>query len=163
LKRLFHEQTALLAAAQADIAALWVPDSLDARVGSADDFHKYCLPRYRELHAALPGAVVTVETAGSLREYIDDPREIPARGCLALPADGDLTPAEALAAWPRRALMVELSPSLCGCPAEDITAAVKALCALPGARQRMSLVLPRGLDGDKLEKTLEAALAGTEE
>lgn len=162
MKRLFHEQTALLAAAQTGISALWVPDGLDAGVISADDFHKYCLPRYRELHAALPGAVVAVEAAGSLREYFDDPRELPAHGCLALPMDGGITPAEALAAWPRRTIMVELSPSLCGCPAEDIAAAVEALCALPGARQRMSLVLPRGLEAGVFDKALEAALAGTE-
>lgn len=159
MKRLFHEQTAVLTAMEdGKIDALWVPDALDCQVISPDDFHHYCLPRYRELHTALPGTVVAVQAGSRLKQYWDDPRELPAHGCLAFSMDGDLPVAEALTAWTRRSLMVELSPSLCQCPSGDIAAAVQKLAALPGSRERMALIMPRGLPGDVLLKSLRAAL-----
>jgi hypothetical protein len=160
LRRLFREQTGALVAAResAPFAAVMVHDALDAQLLSDEDFGKYYLPRYRELHAALPDAAVMVEAAGR----VADDWEFPAAGCLMLPADAGLSPGEALAAWPGRSVLVTLPRELLLGPPGQVTETVAALAALPGASARLAVAMPPGLSADVLIRRVPAALAGAE-
>lgn len=160
LRRLFSEQTEALVAARESVsfAAVMVPDALDAQLLSGEDFGKNYLPRYRELHAALPGVTVMIEAAG--RVAVD--WRFPASGCLMLPQDAGISPEEALSAWPGRSVLVTLPSELLSGPAEQIAEVVAALCALPGASARLAVAMPPGLSAEALIRCVPAALAGAE-
>ncbi|NLG36946.1 MAG: hypothetical protein GX549_02930 [Clostridiales bacterium] len=160
LRRLFREQTEALVAAResASFRAVMVPDELDAQLLSDEDFGKFCLPRYRELLAALPGAAVMVEAAGR----VSAGWEFPAAGCLMLPPDAWLPPGEALSAWPGRSVLATLPRELISGPAAHITEAVAALAALPGASARLAVAMPPGLSDEELIRCVPAALDGAE-
>lgn len=118
----YYRQAELAAASAAEL--IWFPESISAHVISPQLFRRYCLPLYDRVVPLVRGAgkLITAHYDGSIRPYLPllAGVDIPIIEAFTPPPMGDLTVAEAKAAWPDKVIWVNFPGSLYLEPAETI-------------------------------------------
>jgi hypothetical protein len=102
--------------AESPAALCWVPDNITATVIGRPRFERFCAPRYREYAELLAasGKRTVVHMDGALRALAEAVAATPVGIVEAFtpPPDGDLSVAEARAAWPGKALWLNFTSSM---------------------------------------------------
>lgn len=151
---------------QAELAAagpcevIWFPESISAHVISPRLFQRYCLPVYSRAVPLVRGAgkLIFAHYDGSIRPYVDLLRDVDLSIIEAFtpPPMGDLTVAEAKAAWPDKVIWVNFP----GCLFLESGRAIKAYTldllreSAPGGR--LVIGCTEDYPPDQFEKTFTA-------
>lgn len=102
----------------------WVPDNITAPVIGLPRFERFCVPRYREYAGlfAATGKRLVVHMDGALRALAGGVADcaVDVVEAFTPPPDGDLSVAEARAAWPGKALWLNFTSSMHLASAERI-------------------------------------------
>jgi hypothetical protein len=122
LEQHYYRQAELAAASPAEL--IWFPESLTATVISPRLFERYCAPVYARAVPVVRGAgkLITAHYDGSIRPLVDllAGTDIPIIEAFTPPPMGDLTVAEAKAAWPDKVIWVNFPGTLFHEPEETI-------------------------------------------
>lgn len=114
LEQHYYRQAELAAASPAEL--IWFPESLTATVISPKLFERYCAPVYARAVPLVRGAgkLITAHYDGSIRPLVDllARIDIPIIEAFTPPPMGDLSVAEAKAAWPNKVIWVNFPGNL---------------------------------------------------
>ncbi len=158
LEQHYYRQAALAADSPAEL--VWFPESLTATIISPRLFDRYCQRVYARAVPLVRGAgkLITAHYDGSIRPLADRLArvDIPIIEAFTPPPMGDLTVAEAKAAWPDKVVWVNFPGSLFHAAAEDIHAYTMDLLATGAPGGRLVIGCTEDYPMHEFEKTFEA-------
>ena len=154
----YRRQVELAAASPAEI--IWFPDNVTANIISPRLFEHYCAPNYAHATAILrqAGKIPIAHYDGSIRPLLAHlaRTELPVIEAFTPPPMGDVTVAEALAAWPQKVIWVNFPGCLFFEPAELIEAYAAELLRQGAASGRLIIGCTEEFPVDAFEKTFTA-------
>ena len=158
VERLYHQQVELAAAGPSEV--IWFPESISAHVISPQLFQRYCLPVYQRAVPVVRGAgkLTFAHFDGSIRPYLDLLKGIDLNIIEAFtpPPMGDLTVAEAKAAWPDKVIWVNFPGNLYLEPAETIKTYTLELLRTSAPGGRLVIGCTEDFPIQEFEKTFTA-------
>ncbi len=158
LERHYYRQAELAAAGPAEL--VWFPESISAHVISPALFERYCLPLYRRAVPLVRGAgkLITAHYDGSIRPYVPllSGVDIPIIEAFTPPPMGDLTVAEAKAAWPAKVIWVNFPGCLYLEPPDAIRAYTLDLLRSGASGGRLVIGCTEDFPAGEFEKTYTA-------
>lgn len=154
----YYRQAELAAASPAEL--IWFPESLTATVISPKIFERYCAPVYARAVPAVRGTgkLITAHYDGSIRPLVDllARIDIPIIEAFTPPPMGDLTVADAKAAWPGKVIWVNFPGNLFHESAETIYSYTMQLLETGAPGGRLVIGCTEDFPIDQFEKTFGA-------
>ncbi len=158
LNQHYWRQAELAAGSPAEL--IWFPESLSAHVIPRPLFQRYCLPVYERAVPMVrgPGKLITAHYDGTFRPIMDLLAEvdIPIIEAFTPPPMGDLSVAEAKAAWPDKVIWVNFPGCLFLEPAEAIYDYTLDLLRTAAPGGRLVLGCTEDFPAGEFEKTYTA-------
>jgi hypothetical protein len=154
----YQRQAELAAGSPAEL--VWFPESLTATIISPQLFRRYCAPVYARAVPVVRGAgkLITAHYDGSIRPLVDllGQVDIPIIEAFTPPPMGDLTVAEAKAAWPHKVIWVNFPGSLFHETAETIYTYTMQLLETGAPGGRLVMGCTEDFPIDQFAKTFSA-------
>jgi uroporphyrinogen-III decarboxylase len=138
---------------------IWQPDNVTADMTPPPAYRKYCLPYYakhgKQLHEAGKRYVVHMDgRLGPLRPWIAQSEFDAVESFSQAGMGGDLSLAEAIAAWPDKVVLPNLPATLCEEPEERIVAVLGRLLEEGGNQRPWMLQISEDIPPSQWQRVL---------
>ncbi len=147
-------------AAESEAELIWLPDNITGEVAGPGWFERYLAPYYREMcEVVLPaGKLPCCHMDGMLRPIRDDiaATPLPVIEAFTPPPDGNLSVAEAAAAWPAKALWLNFPSSVHLCEPDEIMRTTRELVEQAGGRPGFAIGVTENIPKSVGTRSLEA-------
>ncbi|MFW5868941.1 MAG: uroporphyrinogen decarboxylase family protein [Armatimonadota bacterium] len=146
--------------AQSGAELVWLPDNITGEIAGTSVFERYLIPYYREMRQIIEaeGKLACCHMDGFLRQIKGSIADtaLPVIEAFTPPPDGNLSVAEALAAWPEKALSLNFPSSVHMSSPEEIKRVTRELVAQAAGRRGFVMGVTENIPASVGVRSLEA-------